>query len=313
MRADHFRTVIIVGAIPHDAVPDRSESLISVKETSVQPEDGPVDVKNLIRLVSRLGVSHGPCLVLTLRELKSNDITVFGYAHEASRIALVSLNRIGHAASWEISKRRICNEAMHELGHLNGLAHCSHRCVMKPVTTAKELDCRPFKECGHCPRRFGLSVIRKAAASGLLLGCVALANTLLSQFFPPAGIPFSCWATDSRGQPSRDGAGLDDRVSIYFRSRELLTLRDKGGHRSIRERSVPVVEALNKVAHSHDKRVVSVIRKGPDEYAVGFEGSAPLLDVLPGDKSASENAQRVAERWAQSLNASMGDCGQQMR
>lgn len=49
-------------------------------------------------------------------------------------------------------RNRIHNLIAHELGHLQGLAHCATPgCVMRSVRDAQELDNRGFLACGKCP------------------------------------------------------------------------------------------------------------------------------------------------------------------
>jgi hypothetical protein len=100
-------------------------------------------------------------------------------------------------------------------------------------------------------------------------------------------------------------AGPHDEVSIYFQRRKLITLFDRGGRRSLRERSLPAVEALNEMVRAGHGARVSASPGPQGRFAVGVPGRPPVLEVLPGDLQDREDAATVALEWAASLNYSM--------
>ncbi|MCX8206896.1 MAG: matrixin family metalloprotease [Methanothrix sp.] len=42
------------------------------------------------------------------------------------------------------------NVAMHEIGHILGLDHCTWRCLMQPAMSREEIERRPFALCARC-------------------------------------------------------------------------------------------------------------------------------------------------------------------
>lgn len=44
------------------------------------------------------------------------------------------------------------NVAMHEIGHILGLDHCTERCLMQPALSREEIERRPFSLCEQCFR-----------------------------------------------------------------------------------------------------------------------------------------------------------------
>ena len=85
---------------------------------------------------------------------------VFGEARQRGRIALVSLFRLADGPS-DLDRpapahlERIAKVALHELGHLYGLAHCQHApCLMYFSGNLEELDQTAFRLCRYCARYF---------------------------------------------------------------------------------------------------------------------------------------------------------------
>jgi archaemetzincin len=76
---------------------------------------------------------------------------VFGEATVGGPCAVVSVARLG-AGSPRLRERALA-EAVHELGHLAGLGHCSaSSCVMHPTKTAEDVDRRGGELCPDCAR-----------------------------------------------------------------------------------------------------------------------------------------------------------------
>ena len=74
---------------------------------------------------------------------------VFGEADARRRVAVFSLHRL-HAAPSEqaIERERALTEAVHELGHVYGLRHCTNRrCVMWFSNTLAESDAKGHRFC----------------------------------------------------------------------------------------------------------------------------------------------------------------------
>jgi archaemetzincin len=79
---------------------------------------------------------------------------VFGEASSARRSAVFSTARLGGRGNGPMVVRRAVTEALHELGHVWGLAHCSRRdCVMWFSNTLAETDRKGIRFCRQCTRR----------------------------------------------------------------------------------------------------------------------------------------------------------------
>lgn len=89
----------------------------------------------------------------------------FGWSTFQERLAVVGFSRFdpsffGGAAPSDLSGtilRRSLRVAVHEVGHLFGLAHCqAFRCVMNGVADVDELDAIPLRMCPVCLRKLHL-------------------------------------------------------------------------------------------------------------------------------------------------------------
>jgi archaemetzincin len=81
---------------------------------------------------------------------------VIGEAREGGRAAVVSLYRLrgdpaGPDTSQDTILERVAKVAVHETGHLFGIAHCHNRgCVMRFSLNLTELDATPSDFCRYC-------------------------------------------------------------------------------------------------------------------------------------------------------------------
>jgi archaemetzincin len=78
---------------------------------------------------------------------------VFGAATVGGGCALVGLARLGDRRSAAFP-RRLLAEALHELGHVAGLDHCTRSgCLMSPAADRAEVDRRGLDFCHDCGGR----------------------------------------------------------------------------------------------------------------------------------------------------------------
>ena len=86
---------------------------------------------------------------------------VFGEAQTEGRCAVVSTCRLrqefyGLPADAGLERLRLLKEAVHELGHTFGLAHCeNYECVMAPSHAVEWIDLKSSKFCAMCLRQLG--------------------------------------------------------------------------------------------------------------------------------------------------------------
>ena len=104
---------------------------------------------------------------------------------------------------------------------------------------------------------------------------------------------------DAAGRAAPGGTGPSDRAVISFRDRPLFSLRDKAGHRSVRERSLPMIHELNRLWKSRHAVSIRVARLLGNCARLEIDG-ATVIETLPGD-AVGEDPVVVASRWAQAL------------
>ena len=92
---------------------------------------------------------------------------VFGEAQINERCAVVSLHRLrqefyGLPADRERVEERLLKEAVHELGHTLGLAHCrDYRCAMAASHSVEWIDIKGSEFCAHCYARVQADIPEK--------------------------------------------------------------------------------------------------------------------------------------------------------
>jgi len=110
---------------------------------------GQYDAEQLLAVVRGHGARH--VLGITHRDLFALDLNfVFGIA-APSRACLVSTARLVQGADDELFRGRLLKEAVHELGHTLGLAHCPDPgCVMHFSNALADTDRKGDAYCKRC-------------------------------------------------------------------------------------------------------------------------------------------------------------------
>ena len=132
---------------------------------------GQYDSRILLRLLlDQVPESDGRVLGVTGVDLFIPILTfVFGEAQLGGRAALVSTRRLraqayGLPQNEDLLFRRLCKEAIHELGHNFELLHCADpRCVMVSSTYVEGIDLKSDRFCTRC-----LELLRPRLADLLL-------------------------------------------------------------------------------------------------------------------------------------------------
>jgi archaemetzincin len=100
-------------------------------------------------------------LIITEADLYVPVLTfVFGEAQLNGPRAIVSTHRLreefyGQAGDEAKLNARLAKEALHELGHTQGLRHCDNwRCAMASSHAVERLDLKEALYCRHCLDRF---------------------------------------------------------------------------------------------------------------------------------------------------------------
>ncbi len=105
----------------------------------------------LSNCVDRLHETDRPSLILSARDMYVDFLNfVFGLARRDRQAAVVSWHRLEHS-DLRVFGSRLAKEIVHEIGHLEGLAHCSNPdCVMWFSNTLEETDRKEAKFCDGC-------------------------------------------------------------------------------------------------------------------------------------------------------------------
>jgi archaemetzincin len=101
-------------------------------------------------------------LAVTEADLYADDLNfVFGIAQSRGRAAVISLCRLGLSADPLLRRERALKEAVHELGHTLGLAHCPNaKCVMHFSNSLADTDRKGNSLCTACERKTDARRIR---------------------------------------------------------------------------------------------------------------------------------------------------------
>jgi len=125
----------------------------------------------LAGLAARKPANGSRLVAVTASDLYIPVLTfVFGEAQTEGRCAVVSTCRLrqefyGLPADAQLESQRLLKEAIHELGHTLGLAHCeNYECVMAPSHAVEWIDLKSSKFCALCRRQLNSGAERLARA-----------------------------------------------------------------------------------------------------------------------------------------------------
>jgi archaemetzincin len=108
---------------------------------------------NAAAFLELLDVENDLTLLITERDLFFPGLNfVFGYAPGAKGV--VSVHRLRQGVSHTVYLDRVVKEAVHEVGHMLGLRHCSTpRCVMNFSNSVSEVDKKSDQLCQSCLKK----------------------------------------------------------------------------------------------------------------------------------------------------------------
>ena len=131
-------------------------SLISLPHWAYEPLRGQYDAGALLQTLPE-GKAHERILGIVDQDLFVPRLNfVFGIADPQGRRALIALHRLRQdcydlAPDPSLFSLRVAKEAVHELGHIEGLEHCPDtRCAMYFSNTLRDTDQKGYQFCPRC-------------------------------------------------------------------------------------------------------------------------------------------------------------------
>lgn len=108
-------------------------------------------------LLDRVRLAPGGCILgVTNRDLYVEGLHfVFGLADSPGKAAVISLYRLHAGTDETVFRARAVKEAVHELGHTQGLGHCTNpQCVMAFSNSLADTDRKGKSFCSRCVKKF---------------------------------------------------------------------------------------------------------------------------------------------------------------
>lgn len=124
--------------------------VLEVIPPSYSAERKQYDASSLLEYMSRVKQADIALWLVDKDIYARNTSFVFGYAAN-NYGAVLSIYRLR-------SEELIEKEALHEVGHALGLAHCNNRCFMRFSNCLDDVRMKPMRLCDSCKKECGASV-----------------------------------------------------------------------------------------------------------------------------------------------------------
>ena len=118
------------------------------------------DASKILLFLKKLASNHGFQKVLGITSedvYYGNSLFVFGCAELNGMSAILSTCRL-NGVSRSVFMSRVLKEALHELGHLFGLEHCTNNCVMRFCERVESIDVKKPGYCHDCMEKLEESI-----------------------------------------------------------------------------------------------------------------------------------------------------------
>lgn len=139
-----------------EIVVEKAEAIVD--DRFLDPDRGQYDAWEIVQTYKDVGGGDEYLLLVVEEDLYAAGLNyVFGLAWRG--VAIVSTHRLrqefyGLPPNKELFIERLMKEAVHEIGHLHGLQHCSNqRCVMAFSNWIGNTDYKSWRLCSKCASR----------------------------------------------------------------------------------------------------------------------------------------------------------------